>query len=60
MSAARTRAALVALLVGMFLVYNTVATSVIARRAEIGTLRALGASRWQIFRLVEAPAALPR
>jgi putative ABC transport system permease protein len=35
----------VALLVGLFLVYNTVATSVIARREEIGVLRALGASR---------------
>ena len=33
----------VALLVGLFLVYNTVATSVIARRDEIGMLRALGA-----------------
>ena len=32
----------VALLVGLFLVYNTVAVSVIARREEIGTLRALG------------------
>ena len=32
----------IALLVGLFLVYNTVSTSVIARRDEIGTLRALG------------------
>jgi putative ABC transport system permease protein len=36
---------LVALLVGVFLVYNTVATSVIARRDEIGVLRALGTPR---------------
>jgi putative ABC transport system permease protein len=35
----------VALLVGLFLVYNTVATSVIARRDEIGMLRALGTTR---------------
>jgi putative ABC transport system permease protein len=36
---------LVALLVGVFLVYNTVAASVVSRRAEIGMLRAVGASR---------------
>lgn len=35
----------VALLVGLFLVYNTVSASVVARRTEIGTLRALGLSR---------------
>ena len=35
----------VALLVGLFLVYNTVAVSVITRRQEIGILRALGAGR---------------
>ena len=32
----------IALLVGMFLVYNTIAVSVMTRRTEIGTLRALG------------------
>jgi putative ABC transport system permease protein len=35
----------VALLVGVFLVYNTLSISVVQRRREIGTLRALGASR---------------
>jgi putative ABC transport system permease protein len=35
----------VALLVGVFLVYNTIAIGVVQRRREIGTLRALGASR---------------
>jgi putative ABC transport system permease protein len=35
----------VALVVGLFLVYNTVTISVIARREEIGTLRALGVKR---------------
>jgi len=35
----------IALLVGLFLIYNTVSTSVIARREEIGTLRALGATK---------------
>jgi len=35
----------VALLVGVFLVYNTISISVVQRRREIGTLRALGATR---------------
>ena len=35
----------IALLVGLFLVYNTVSVSVIARRSEIGMLRTVGASR---------------
>jgi putative ABC transport system permease protein len=34
----------VALIVGVFLVYNTVSISVVQRRREIGTLRALGTS----------------
>ena len=41
----------VALLVGLFLVYNTVSTSVITRREEIGTLRALGVTRGQVLAL---------
>src|SRR5581483_883270 len=36
---------LIALLVGAFLIYNTVAISVVQRRAEIGTLRAVGTRR---------------
>ncbi len=39
----------IALLVGAFLIYNTVAISVVQRRAEIGTLRALGTTRAEIF-----------
>ncbi|PYP90228.1 MAG: hypothetical protein DMF61_00535 [Blastocatellia bacterium AA13] len=35
----------IALLVGLFLIYNTVSVSVISRRDEIGILRATGASR---------------
>jgi putative ABC transport system permease protein len=35
----------IALVVGLFLVYNTVSVSVISRRGEVGTLRALGVSR---------------
>jgi putative ABC transport system permease protein len=42
---------LVALLVGLFLIYNTVATSVISRREEIGVLRALGTSRATLLSL---------
>ncbi|HYX91285.1 MAG TPA: FtsX-like permease family protein [Myxococcaceae bacterium] len=38
----------VALLVGVFLVYNTVAIGVIQRRREIGTLRAIGATRTRL------------
>ena len=39
----------IAMLVGMYLIYNTVAISVVQRRPDVGTLRALGATRRQIF-----------
>ena len=39
-----TALSLISLLVGMFLIYNTVATAVVRRRHEIGVLRALGLS----------------
>jgi putative ABC transport system permease protein len=52
-----TALAWVALLVGLFLVYNTVAVSVIARREEIGMLRALGTPRRQIVGLFLGEAA---
>jgi len=35
----------IALLVGAFLIYNALSVAVVRRRAEIGTMRALGASR---------------
>ena len=35
----------IALVVGAFLIYNTISVSVVRRRAEIGMLRALGATR---------------
>jgi putative ABC transport system permease protein len=35
----------IALVVGAFLIYNTISISVVRRRAEIGVVRALGASR---------------
>ena len=39
----------IALIVGAFLIYNTVSVSVVRRRPEIGVLRALGASRSMIL-----------
>jgi putative ABC transport system permease protein len=48
----------IALLVGLFLIYNTVSVSVIARREEIGMLRALGVSRRAIQGLFLAEAGL--
>jgi putative ABC transport system permease protein len=48
----------VALVVGLFLVYNTVTISVIGRREEIGTLRALGVARGQVLRLFLGEATL--
>ncbi|HXR97820.1 MAG TPA: ABC transporter permease [Terriglobales bacterium] len=41
----------VSLLVGIFLIYNTVSISVVRRRASIATLRALGATRGRVLRL---------
>ena len=39
----------VALLVGMFLVYNTVLISILRRRKDVGVLKTLGASPQQVF-----------
>ncbi len=39
------------LMVGMYLIYNAVAISVVQRKKEIGVLRALGTSKNQIIRL---------
>ncbi len=47
----------VALVVGLFLVYNTVTISVIARRDEIGMLRALGVTRSEVTALFLGEAA---
>ncbi|MGZ3527070.1 MAG: FtsX-like permease family protein [Vulcanimicrobiaceae bacterium] len=41
--------AYVALVVGMYLIYNAVAISVVQRKPEIGTLRAMGARRRDIL-----------
>ncbi|HSD25652.1 MAG TPA: FtsX-like permease family protein [Vicinamibacteria bacterium] len=47
-----TALSLLALVVGMFLIYNTVMFSVVQRRAVLGTLRLLGATGTQVFALV--------
>lgn len=39
----------IALVVGAFLIYNTISVSVVRRRTEIGIVRALGASRWSVL-----------
>lgn len=43
---------LLALIVGMFLIYNTISFSVVQRRPMLGTLRCLGVTRLEIFGLV--------
>lgn len=40
---------LLALIVGLFLVYNIMSFSVVQRRTQIGMLRAIGATRRQVF-----------
>ena len=47
-----TALSLLALVVGMFLIYNTVMFNVVQRRAVIGTLRLLGVTGEQVFALV--------
>lgn len=43
---------MLALIVGMFLIYNTMTFSVVQRREKLGILRCLGVTRRQIFGLV--------
>jgi putative ABC transport system permease protein len=47
----------IALVVGAFLIYNTISVSVVRRRAEIGIARALGASRWSVLAAFVGEAA---
>ncbi|HEU5086863.1 MAG TPA: FtsX-like permease family protein, partial [Roseiflexaceae bacterium] len=47
-----TALSLLALIVGMFLIYNTITFSVVQRRGLIGTLRCLGVTRRQVCVLV--------
>src|SRR4029077_19401423 len=50
-STAMAISSLFALIIGMFIIYNSFAIAVTHRRAEIGILRALGATRSQVQRL---------
>ena len=47
-----TALSLLALVVGMFLIYNTITFSVVQRRPMIGTLRCLGVTKAEIFRMI--------
>jgi putative ABC transport system permease protein len=53
-----TALSLLALMVGLFLIYNTMTFSVVQRRPLFGTLRALGATRRETFGLVLSEALL--
>lgn len=48
----------IALVVGAFLIYNTISVSVVRRRAEIGITRALGAERHTVLLAFVGEAAL--
>jgi putative ABC transport system permease protein len=48
----------IALIVGLFLIYNTVSISVITRREEVGTLRAVGVTRRMVLALFLGEAIL--
>ena len=48
----------IAMLVGAYLIYNTVAISVVQRRPDVGTLRALGTTQGGIFATFLAEGAL--
>jgi len=53
-----TALSLLALVVGMFLIYNTMTFSVVQRRALFGSLRCLGVTRQEVAWLVLGEAAL--
>jgi putative ABC transport system permease protein len=53
-----TALSLLALLVGIFLIYNAMTFSVVQRRPLFGTLRSIGYTREQIFGMVLGEAAL--
>ena len=48
----------IALVVGLFLIYNTISVAVMTRRGEIGMLRTLGVTRGQVLRLFLGEALL--
>jgi len=49
---------LLALIVGMFLIYNTMTFSVVQRRVMFGTLRSLGVTRREVFLMVVGEAMI--
>jgi putative ABC transport system permease protein len=51
-----TALSLLALIVGLFLIYNTMTFSVVKRRPLFGTLRCLGVTQGEVFGLVVAEA----
>jgi putative ABC transport system permease protein len=53
-----TATSLIALLVGMFLIYNTMSISVIRRRLEVGTMKALGLPSSLVFSLFTVEAII--
>jgi len=53
-----TALSLLALVVGIFLIYNTMTFSVVQRRILFGTLRSIGVTRQEIFWMVVIEAAL--
>jgi len=53
-----TALSLLALVVGVFLIYNTVTFSVVQRRPVLGSLRALGMTRREIFAIILAEAGV--
>jgi putative ABC transport system permease protein len=53
-----TSLSLLALVVGMFLIYNTITFSVVQRRPVLGILRALGVTRRQVFGLILLEVAI--
>ena len=53
-----TALSLLALVVGLFLIYNTMTFSVVQRRPMFGTLRSLGVTRREVFMMVQIEALL--
>ena len=53
-----TALSLLALLVGIFLIYNAMTFSVVQRRSLFGTLRSIGFTREQVFLMVLSEAAI--
>jgi putative ABC transport system permease protein len=53
-----TALSLLALMVGLFLIYNTMTFSVVSRRKLFGTLRCLGVTRHEVFGMVMVEAVL--